>query len=200
MKDLQVIDEPAAVVAILDPLRSRILQLLAVPGSATTVAATTGTTRQKVNYHLHQLEALGLVELIEERPRRGLTERVLLASATSFVVSPATLGQRAPDPDRFDRLSASYLIAVAARMVREVGDLVARAHATHRTLPTLAIDTEIKFATAADRAAFTGELATAITGIVARYHDEAAPTGRWHRLVVGAHPIPASAHRPTKES
>ncbi len=44
---------------------------------------------------------------------------------------------------------------------------------------------------AADRAAFTAELATAVQALAARYHDESAPNGRWHRLVVAAHPRPA---------
>ena len=35
------------------------------------------------------------LELVEERPRRGLTERVLVASARSYVVSPEVLGRSA---------------------------------------------------------------------------------------------------------
>lgn len=195
-----MVDEPAAAVALLDPIRARILEELTRPGSATTVAAAIGETRQKVNYHLRHLEALGLVELVEERPRRGLTERVVVASARSYLVSPAVLGDRAPDPGATDRLSADYLVALAGRVVREVGELRRRAGLAGRTLPTLAIDADVRFASAAERAAFTAELGDAIAHLVSRYHDESAPGGRWHRLVVGAHPIPASAHRTTEEA
>ena len=192
-----MIDEPAAAVAVLDPVRARILAALREPGSATTVAESLGLSRQKVNYHLRTLEGHGLVHLLEERPRRGLTERIVVASARSYVVSPAALGDNAADPARTDRLSTRYLIAVAARMVREVAELARRADTAHQPLATLAIDTEIRFRSAADRAAFTGEITRAVTSLVARYHDERSPRGRWHRLVVAAHPRLAPATKET---
>jgi DNA-binding transcriptional ArsR family regulator len=198
--DLDVIDEPAVAMAMLDPLRAKILAALVEPGSASTLAADLGVSRQKVNYHLRALEEHGLVALVEERPRRGLTERVMVASARSYVVSTDVLGDSAARPERTDGLSTRYLIAVAARMVREVADLARRADQAGQPLATLAIDTEIRFASTADRAAFTAELGTVVTSLAARYHDESAPTGRWHRLVVAAHPRPAPAPTPTKEA
>lgn len=188
MLDVDVIEDPAAAAAALDPARARILAALAEPGSATSVARALDLPRQKVNYHLRTLEEHGLVALVEQRPRRGLTERVVQASARSYVVSPAALGSSGADPDRTDRLSTRYLLAVAARLVREVGALARRADAAGRPLATLTIDTQIRFASAADRAAFTAELTSAVTTLVARYHDEASAGGRWHRLVVAAHP------------
>jgi hypothetical protein len=101
------------------------------------------------------------------------------------------LGPIAVDPKReVDRLSASYLIALGARVVREVGDLVRRATDTGKRLATLSVDTEVRFRSAAERAAFSHELTHAITKLVAKYHDEHAPGGRAHRLVVVAHPLP----------
>lgn len=193
MLDLEVIDEPAVAASMLDPLRARVLAALAEPGSASTVAAALDEPRQKVNYHLRALEEHGLVRLVGERPRRGLTERVVEATARTYVLSPGLLGDNAPDPARTDRLSTRYLVAVAARIVREVADLARGAERAGRPLATLTIDTDVRFATAADRAAFTDELSTAITDLVSRYHDEAAPKGRWHRLVVAAHPRPTTA-------
>lgn len=190
MLDLEVIDEASVATALLDPLRARVLAVLAQPGSATTVAAAVGETRQKINYHLRALEDLGLVRLVEERPRRGLTERVVVASAQSYVLSPAVLGDSEPDPTRVDRLSARYLIAVAGRVVKEVAELLQGAEKAGKPLATLAIDTEVRFASAADRAEFTQELAASVTTLAAKYHTESAPRGRWHRLVVAAHPIP----------
>jgi len=197
--DLEVIDDPATAAAALDPVRSAVLAALAEPGSATTVAKTLGLPRQKVNYHLRLLEHHGLVRLVEERPRRGLTERVLVATAQSYVLSPAALGANAADPARTDRLSTRYLIAVAARLVREVADLARRADSAGRSLPTLAIDTELRFASATDRAAFTAELTQAVAQLAARYHDETADGGRWHRLVVAAHPHPAHTRATPQE-
>ena len=190
MLDVEVLDDPAASVAVLDPRRARVLAALAEPGSATTVAAALGEPRQKVNYHLRALEAAGLVSLVEERPRRGLTERVVVATARSYVVSPGALGPIATDPARVDRWSSRYLVALAARLVREVGGLARRADAAGRPLATLALDTEVRFASAADRAAFTEELSASVLALAAQYHDESAPDGRPHRLVVAAHPVP----------
>ncbi len=191
MLDIQVIDDPAAATVALDPMRSRLLSELATPASAGMLASRMGVARQKVKYHLNALEAHGLVQLAHQRKWGGLTERLLVATAASYVVSPAAMGAVAVDPAReVDRLSASYLIALGARMVREVADLVRRANTLGKRLATLAVDTEVRFKSAADRAAFSHELADAITKLVAKYHDESAPGGRAHRLVVVAHPLP----------
>ena len=107
MLDVEVIDDPAVAAVAIDPVRARILAELANPGSATTVAAALGQPRQKVNYHLRALEDHGLVTLVEERPRRGLTERVLVASARSYVLSPEILGRNAADPRAIDRYGES---------------------------------------------------------------------------------------------
>ncbi len=195
--DLGVIEEPAAAAAVLDPLRAQVLSELCQPGSATTVAAALGETRQKINYHLRALEHLGLVRFVEERPRRGLTERVMVASARAYLLSPEVLGERAVEPERTDRLSSNYVIALAARVIREVADLARRADAADKPLATLAIDTDIRFATAGDRAEFTRELTEAVADLAARYHDEQAGGGRWHRVVALAHPHPPTRHPTT---
>jgi DNA-binding transcriptional ArsR family regulator len=200
MLDIQVIEDPVAAAIALDPVRSQLLAELGEPASAATLAARVGLTRQKVNYHLNALEAHDLVRHAEQRKWGGLTERLLVASASSYVVSPGALGAVGADPSReADRLSASYLIALGARIVREVGGLVRRASETGKRLATLSVDTEIRFRSAADRAAFTEELAEAIARLAAKYHDESAPGGRAHRLVVVAHPSPKPLPTSTKE-
>ncbi|MFN8193040.1 MAG: helix-turn-helix domain-containing protein [Nocardioidaceae bacterium] len=189
-----VVDDPDVAASMLAPARRRVLAALAEPGSATTVARRLGLTRQQVNYHLRALEEQGLVELVEERPRRGLTERVVRATAASYVVAPEALGELAVAPDRVDRLSSAYVIALGARLVSEVAALARGADDAGQSLATLGLDAEIRFASASDRAAFTQELVAAVTDLAARYHDESAPRGRRHRLVVAAHPLPAPPH------
>lgn len=189
--DIQVIEDPAAATVALEPVRSRLLAELSSPASAAILAAKVGLARQKVNYHLNALEAHGLVQLAEERRWGGLRERLLVATAASYVISPGALGPVAAGARReIDRLSASYLIALGARVVREVGGLVRRAGDAGQRLATLAVDAEIRFRSAADRAAFSRELAETVARLVSRYHDESAPGGRAHRLVVVAHPMP----------
>jgi DNA-binding transcriptional ArsR family regulator len=189
--DVEVIEDQAAAAIALDPIRARLLAALAEqPASAAALAARFGIARQKVNYHLRTLEAHGLVEVAEERKRGGITERLMQASAASFVVSPVALalGEDAMDPDHVaDRLSARYLVALAGRIVREVAALAGRAEAEGKRLPTMTIDTEIRFASAEDRAAFADDLTEAVLALAARYHHD---DGRPHRLVVAAHPRP----------
>lgn len=195
MLDVAVIEDPAAAEVSLDPIRARILAELAQPASATMLAARIGLARQKVNYHLKALEQHGLVELVEQRRKGNVTERIMQATAGSYVISPAALAAVAPDPTTApDRLSARWLLAVAARLVRDVGALITGADRANKRVATYAIDGEIRFASAADRAAFAEELANTVTDLVARYHDEAAPGGRPHRLVVALHPNADTAH------
>jgi hypothetical protein len=171
MLEVAVIDDPAAAEASLDPIRTKLLAAL---------------------------ERHGLVELVEERRKGNVTERVLQATAASYVISPRVLDAVAPDPGRApDQLSARWLLALASRLVREVGDLITGATAAKQRLATFAVDSEIRFASAADRAAFAEELSSAVKGLVAKYHDEHAPGGRRHRLIVALHP---SLTRPIAES
>ncbi len=200
MLNIQVIEDPAAATVALEPMRSRLLSELTVPASAATLAARVGMARQKVTYHLNALEAHGLVKLAQERKWGGLTERLLVATAASYVVSPSAMGPVGVDPGReSDRLSASYLIALGARIVREVGGLVRRAEDTGKRLATLAVDAEVRFRSPTERAAFTNELTEAVTKLVSKYHDESATGGRLHRLVVVAHPM-AQPPQPKEQS
>jgi DNA-binding transcriptional ArsR family regulator len=190
MQDVEVIESPTAAAVALDVIRSRLLAELSEPASAAALSVRMGIARQKLNYHLRALESHGLVQVAEERRWGGITERKLIATAAAYVVSPVAMGPVAVDPDRSrDRLSASYLIALAARVVREVSKLLHLSEEAGQHLATLSIDTEIRFRSAAERAAFSRELTETMTSLAARYHDASAPGGRPHRVVVIAHPL-----------
>jgi DNA-binding transcriptional ArsR family regulator len=187
--DVEVIADPAAAEASLDPVRARLLAELAEPGSAAGLAEKVGLPRQNVNYHLKALERHGLVELVDERRKGNVTERVLRATAASYVISPTALAALQPDPSRSpDRLSARWMIALAARLVRDVGELLVGAAKARKRLATFAMDGEVRFASARDRAAFAEELATAVTRLIGKYHDDSADGGRSHRVIVAVHP------------
>jgi DNA-binding transcriptional ArsR family regulator len=196
MDDVLVITDPAAVEVALDPARAAVLAALGEPGSAATVAAAVGSTRQKVNYHLKALEAHGLVEPAETRTWGGITERIVRRVARQIVVAPDVAQSVGIDPEQVaDRLSAAYLVAVNARAVAEVGAVEAAAPEGAR-VPTLTIDTVIGFASPDDRAAFAAELQAAVTSLAARYHHD---DGRPHRLTVSSYPPPTTS-RPEGES
>jgi hypothetical protein len=95
-------------------------------------------------------------------------------------------------------LSARWLLALAAKLVRDVGALVAGAAKAGKPVATFALDGEIRFASAADRAAFAEELTSAVTALVSRYHDEHAARGRDHRLVLAVHPTVKSTQPTAK--
>jgi len=193
MLDVAVIEDAAAAEASLDPMRTRLLAELAEPSSATALGHRLGLPRQKVNYHLRTLEQHGLIELAEERRKGNVVERVMRATALSYVISPAALAALRPEPRRSpDRLSAAWLLSLAGRLVEDVGALITGAARENRALATFALDGEVRFASAADRAAFVEELSGAALALVSKYHHEDAPSGRAFRLVVAVHPSTTS--------
>src|SRR5919198_4872971 len=142
MLDVTVIEDPEAAAVSLDPIRARLLaELAAGPASAAMLSGRVGLPRQKVNYHLKALERHGLVELAGERRKGNVTERMMRATAASYVISPVALAAVQPDPDRApDRLSARWLLALAARMVREVGVLITRSAQAGKRIATYGLD------------------------------------------------------------
>jgi DNA-binding transcriptional ArsR family regulator len=188
---LEVIRHPDAAAAVLDPVRQRLLAHLKEPDSATGLARRLRLPRQRINYHLRALESAGLVELVEERRKGNCLERVVRASARSFVISPEALGEVGTTTEAVsDRMSTAYLIAAAGQTIRDVAALDARARKEGKRIATLTLEAEVRFASAAARAAFAEELAAAVARLAAKYHDERAPGGRRFRVLAAAHPAP----------
>lgn len=188
-QDIEVIQATRRAATLLHPLRIRILDELREPDSASGLARRLGLPRQKVNYHLRELERQGLLEPVEERRKGNCIERVVRATARSYLISPSALGALGAGPEHVrDRFSSAYLVSLAARAIRELTGLRQGAQTAGRRLPSFALDTEIRFANPADRKAFTEELAREIGRLVSKFHDEKAPGGRWFRFLLGAYP------------
>lgn len=184
---------------LLRPLRARILEELAEPKSAAQVARHLSVARQKVGYHLKELEKQGLVELVEEKKSGNCVERIVRATGRAYLVSAEALGSLAHGAlEATDRFSAAYLVAVAARAIRELAVLRRGADEAGKRLATLTLETEIRFASAADRGAFATELANEVARLTAKYHDVDAPRGRTHRIVAFAHPKAVDAKADVK--
>ena len=153
-------------------------------------AKTLGLSRQSVAYHVKQLEEHGFVELVREEARRGCTERIVRRTARYLVASPEVFGAQGFEPHKVkDKFSSAYLVAIASRMAREVGEAQAAADKSGKRLPTLSVDVEVRLANPEAREAFAEELLDTIAKLAAKYNDTQAPDGRTYRLVVGAHPI-----------
>jgi DNA-binding transcriptional ArsR family regulator len=181
------------------PLRLAILRAAAEPRSATEIAAGLGLPRQRVNYHIGRLRRAGFLLPSERRQRRGLFEQRYTASAKAYVVAPEALGPVAVQPKLVeDRLSAEYLLALAAQTQGELGRALADAGRQGKRVATLSISTEVRFTSPAQRARFARALQKAITRVVGRHTSpsttaEGAPAaGRLFRLVLGCYPPPAT--------
>ncbi|MBV8516246.1 MAG: helix-turn-helix transcriptional regulator [Acidobacteria bacterium] len=186
---LELVDRSASAAAMLHPMRLRILDALREPGSASAVARQLGVPRQKVNYHLRELEKAGFLEEVEQRRAGNCIERIVRAKATHYLIDPQLLGALAADGTSVeDRFSSTYLIALAAGAIRDVAALQQKAAKARKRVPTFALQTDIRFASAEERAEFTNALANAVARLVAKYHDAETPGGRSFRFVIGAYP------------
>jgi DNA-binding transcriptional ArsR family regulator len=180
--------------AALTPIRRQLLERLRAPGSAASLAAELGVARQKLGYHLRALEAAGLVRLVEERPRRGFTERVLVASADAFVLDPSLMGEPAPrDADVQDRFASEHLVRTAAAVVRDVARMREAADREGKRLLTFTIEAEVTFASPADFDRFAERVSRAVARVAESF---SSPRGRRYRVVAAAHPA-VDTRRPT---
>lgn len=184
------------------PLRLAILQAAASPRSATEIAAGLGLPRQRVNYHIGRLRRAGFLVPADRRRRRGLFEQRYAATARAYVVDPAVLGPVRARLDLIaDRLSAEYLVALAAQVQGDLSQVMGEATAEGKRVATLSISTELRFLDPGQRARFARALERAIKRLVRRHaapavtaEGEPAP-GRLFRLVVGCYPPPAPPRR-----
>ena len=186
--DLIVIDSPEQAAAVIDPVRGRVLEHLRDPDSAAGAARALGLPRQRLGYHIRELERAELLRVVGERKQRTCVARLLEATARRYVISPSALGSALPPDAVRDRSSSDFLVAAAARTIQDVAALQRYALSTGKTLPTLTIETEVRFASPSDSHAFATDLARAVARLVAEYNNVEAPHGRRFRVVAAAHP------------
>jgi len=195
---LDLVREPAqAAILLHHPLRLKILAALLEPDSATGVARRMKLPRQTVNYHVRELARARLLARAGRRRRRHLFEQCYVATARGYVLSPELLGKLAADPAQIaDTFSAKYLLGLASKLQSELVRSVELATAAGKRLATLSINTELRFTSPEQRAAFTQELQRILVEVAARHSspfsntDGSAAEGRPFRLVVGCYPIP----------
>ncbi|MFN0103967.1 MAG: winged helix-turn-helix domain-containing protein [Bryobacteraceae bacterium] len=186
MITLRVLRDPEQASILLQPIRLRILQALREPLSASALARAFAMPRQQVNYHLRELEKEGFVALIEERRKGNCMERVVQATAKSFVISPEALGEA--EPMSADQFSAAYLVAAAARVIREVAQIASQARQVGKKLATFTLESEVRFRSPEERSAFAAEITHAFALICAKYDAKNTPEARTFRFVLGGYP------------
>jgi hypothetical protein len=195
---LDIIDDPARARTALQPIRLRLLQLLKQPRSAPQLAKVMGIPRQRVLYHLRTLQAQQLVEAHDHGSVGRRIDRSYVRTATSYAIAPKTLGGAAVDARSVaDAFSSAYLSAVAGRALNDLAALGRAAAARGKRIPTLTLETEVRFATPADQRRFADELTSTLAALAARYHQPDAPQGRTFRVFACGYPaVPAPASEP----
>ena len=187
---LGIVQRITQAAAILDPLRMRILENLREPDSASGLARKMSLPRQKLNYHVRELEREGFLEQVGEKRKGNCVERIVRASASAYLIDPSLLGALGIDPEKVqDRFSSAYLMAVAAKALRDLSVLRSRSERAGKRLATITLQTEIRFASAADRNAFAEELARSVGYLTAKYHNETAQDGRRFQFFLGGYPL-----------
>ena len=195
---LDIIDDPTRARAALQPIRLRLLHLLERPQSAPQLAKAMGMPRQRVLYHLRMLEAQRLVEAHDHGRVGRRIDRSYVRTATTYAIAPKTLGGVAVDTRTVaDAFSSDYLSAVAGRALNDLAALGRAAAARGKRVPTLTLETDVRFATPADQRRFADELTTALTTLAARYHHPGATKGRTFRVFACGYPaVPSRAAEP----
>jgi DNA-binding transcriptional ArsR family regulator len=183
---VHVVRDAEALQALAHPIRVRALEALREPASAAEVARRIRQPRQKVNYHLKQLEQAGLVMRSGERRVGNFVETLYRSAASSFVVSPEVTWA---DPRRAQalraQLSLGELVRLGERLQADAVALLDRAAYEGATIASASVGTEVRFGTEADRAAFLSEYLSAVGRLIDRF---AASEGEPYRLVVAAYP------------
>ncbi len=192
---LDIIDDPARARTALQPIRLRLLHLLDRPQSAPQLAKAMDMPRQRVLYHLRTLEAQRLVEAHDHGHVGRRIDRSYVRTAASYAIAPKTLGGVAVDARTVaDAFSSAYLSAVAGRALNDLAALSRAAAARGKRVPTLTLETDVRFATPADQRRFADELTAALTTLAARYHQPDAPQGRTFRVFACGYPaVPSSS-------
>jgi DNA-binding transcriptional ArsR family regulator len=188
---IAIVEGPNRAASILKPIRRRILEQLRDPDSAAGVAAALGLPRQRVGYHVRQLERQGLIRQVDERRKGGCVERLMQTTARHYAIGPAALGALGPAPNQVpDRSSGDYLVAVAAQMMRDVGMMQEKVRRADQQIATLTLESQVHFPSPRDQSAFARELAGSLKRLVEKYGKSDVHGGETFRVVIGGYPSP----------
>ena len=193
---LVAVATPQGARALLHPLRARLLSLALEPSSATELARRLALPRQRVNYHVRELERAGLLRTAGRRRRRNLIEQRYVATARSYVLAPGLLGPLAPDWRSIeDTASPDYLLALAEQVRSDVTRASEEAAAAEERLSTMSVKAQFRFATPGQRTRFAEEVRRALVEVIARHtspdtrEDGRPGRGRPYRLVLACYPV-----------
>jgi DNA-binding transcriptional ArsR family regulator len=176
------------------------------PASATELARRLGLPRQRVNYHVRQLERAGLLRPAGRLRRRNLIEQRYVATARSYVLAPTLLGPLAPDWRSItDTASADYMLALAEQVRGDVTRASEEAAAVDKRLSTLSVKSQFRFETPEQRTRFAQAVRQVLVEVIAQHtspnlRENGRPgRGRPYRLVLACYPVAAGIEAEEQE-
>ena len=185
---VEIINDSVKATAILSDTRQLIVKKLKKPGSASSIARESGLPRQKVNYHIRELEKSGFVEFLKEKRKGNCIERIVRSTANSYVISPLALGSLAVDPaDIKDKFSSAYQVAIAAKTIQDISQLRNRAEKKNRKLATFSLTSIISIKSPEQLNKFSQEMSECAAKLIKKYQDESAGS-RQFNFNVGIYP------------
>lgn len=183
---VHTIQSPDALHAIANPIRIKVLESLRDPASAAAVARRLGHPRQKVNYHLKELQRVGLVEHAGERRKGNFVEQLYQAVARRFVISPSVMWDKEELAEAVrDQVALSGLLDTGERIQRHAAALLDRAASTGARVPSTTMNAEVGFEDESTRNAFMNEYLSALTALLGKYGDS---SGERFVVTVGVYP------------
>jgi|KBSSwiStaDraftv2_1062776.scaffolds.fasta_scaffold11479_10 DNA-binding transcriptional ArsR family regulator len=206
---LESVDSARRASALLNPLRLRLVRMAQEPVSATELARRLGLPRQRVNYHVRELARAGFLRPAGRHRKRNWVEQRYVATARSYVLSPAILGGLAPDWRAIpDTASVDYLLALSEQVRLDLSRVEKEARGRGQRVSTLSLKSQFRFDSPEQRTAFADALRQAVIEVIARHTSpdrsmsaSSRPgRGRSYRLVLGCYPVPQNPEAPGEES
>ncbi len=182
-QELLVVSDAQKLGLLADSLKSEILREMDRPQTTADLALIMGMPRQKLGYHVRQLEDAGLLVRVGETRRGNCVARKLQSVARHIIVYKSD--PDAPIPQ--DRFSSSWLVAQCATAIREIGVMSLDADSVGEKLPTMSVDAEIAFDNPQEQQAFAQELSELIAALVDRYGSSSSDARRF-RFFAASYP------------
>ena len=123
MEDIMVLDELEQVKSLAVPLRVRMLKLLnEVPMTVSDLAEALDERRNRLYYHVTELEKNGILEVAETRQKGNLIEKLYQPAARLFRIDPSIFQQGSQGQEVFFQTASS----LTDNTLRDIQDAIAR--------------------------------------------------------------------------
>ena len=183
MQTLMQIDDLGSARVLLNPMRIEILDMLRERGTCAELAKQLTMSAQRANNHVKELLRVGLVEIVETRPKRNMTESVYQASAKTYWLSPRLTQGMGDDATILrDRMSLHNLISMSERLQHDAAALLNEVDESD--VPSFGLTAEITLRSEADRQAFAKDYLKVMHLLIERYQGRGNKKHNYTAMVI----------------